>query len=223
MLDSGSSPLWSEHVPRVRAKIENERAAIEDEIKALRGLQGDVARRTIMAPVERSSGQIDTRRARQLLSQEVANLSEELSALQQQLGDNTFFSNWSTAWGRLGEISSSSGRVGISMSELEATEITSVRRRLDAERLSVQASRSEVDGLNLEAGDLSVEVTKQGFANLETVFGDQIMRADMGIVDVYWNEKNVVSDEIKELQATQKAREEALRARFDRLDQALGD
>ena len=89
--------------------------------------------------------------------------------------------------------------------------------------MSVEASRSEVDGLNSEAVDLSSEVTRQGFANLQDVFGDQIMRADMGIVDVYWNEKNVVSDEIKELQATQKAREEALRARFDRLEQALGD
>lgn len=223
MLDSGSSPLWSEHVPRIRAKIENERAAIEREITALQGLQGDVARRTIMAPVERSSGQVDTRRARELLADEVANLSGDFASLQRQLGDNTFFTNWGSAWQRLEGISSSADRVGLSMSELEATEITSVRRRLDAERLSVQASRSEVDGLNSEAVDLSSEVTRQGFANLQDVFGDQIMRADMGIVDVYWNEKNVVSDEIKELQATQKAREEALRARFDRLEQALGD
>ena len=223
MLDTGTSPLWSEHVPRVRARIEKQKVAIEEEIRVLRGLQGDVARRTIMAPVERSSGQVDTRRARGLLTSEVLNLQGEMNGLQQQIGGNSFFSDWDASWVRLGTISSSAERVGASMADLESSEITSVRKRLEAERLSVQASRSDVDGLSSEADDLSAEVTRSGFAELEDVFGDQILRADMGIVDVYWNEKNVVSDAILELQATQKQREEALRARFDRLDQAMGD
>jgi hypothetical protein len=42
-------------------------------------------------------------------------------------------------------------------------------------------------------------------------------------VDVYWNEKNLISEEIERLQVTKKEREEALRARFDRLDQVMGE
>jgi hypothetical protein len=66
-------------------------------------------------------------------------------------------------------------------------------------------------------------VTKAGFAELEGVFGSQILRADVGIVDVYWNEKNLISEEIERLQVTKKEREDALRARFDRLDQVMGE
>jgi hypothetical protein len=51
MLDSGNSPLWSKHVVRVRVKIEKTRRALDEEIRAAQSLQGDVARRTIMAPV----------------------------------------------------------------------------------------------------------------------------------------------------------------------------
>jgi hypothetical protein len=89
--------------------------------------------------------------------------------------------------------------------------------------MSVEAARSEVDGLGDEAGVLSVDVTKAGFAVLNDVFGSQILRADIGIVDVYWNEKNLISDQIDQLQLTRKEREEALQSRFDRLDQVMGD
>jgi hypothetical protein len=80
-----------------------------------------------------------------------------------------------------------------------------------------------VDGLGSEADVLAVDVTQAGFAQLREVFGGQILRADIGIVDVYWKEKNLVSEQIERLQITQKEREEALRARFDRLYQVMGD
>jgi len=223
MLDNGTSPLWSEHVPRVRAKIDKLNDIIDEQARALRSLQGDVARRTIMAPVERSSGQVDTRRARHLLKRELAQLHDQFVQLEGQLGSAAFLSDWNVSWERLAQIAVGAASVAESMDLLESSEIASVRSRLDIERLSVQASRSEVDGLSSEADVLAVDVTQAGFAQLEDVFGDQILRADIGIVDVYWNEKNLVSDEIGRLQETQKEREDALRARFDRIDQAMGD
>jgi tetratricopeptide (TPR) repeat protein len=223
MLDTGTSPLWTEHVPRVRARVEKLKVAVDEEIRVLRGLQSDVARRTIIAPIERSSGQVDTRRARDLLKRELAGVHEQFLGVEAQIGGSNFLSEWSVTWDRLALIAAGAASVASSMDAMESSEIASVRSRLDSERLSVEASRSEVDGLGAEADDLSVRVTQAGFAELEEVFGEQILRADMGIVDVYWNEKNLVADEIQELQATQKEREQALRERFDRLDRAMGD
>jgi TolA-binding protein len=223
MLDMGTSPLWSEHVPRVRARIEKLKTAIELELRSLRGLQSDVARRTIMAPVERSSGQLDTRRARHLIKRELGALHDQFAEIEKQLGGNSLLDEWDKSWARLTRIATGSAAVAESMDTLEASEIASVRNRLEIERLSVQASRSEVDGLGSEADVLAVDVTQAGFAQLREVFGGQILRADIGIVDVYWKEKNLVSEQIERLQITQKEREEALRARFDRLYQVMGD
>jgi tetratricopeptide (TPR) repeat protein len=223
MLDNGSSPLWSEHVPRVRSKVEKLKARVDAQIKSARSLQSDVARRTIMAPVEQSSGQVDTRRARNLIQKELAALQGQFERIEKQVGGSTILDEWERSWERLSAIGVGAARVAESMDVLEASEIASVRSRLKVESMSVEAARSEVNGLGDEAEVLAVDVTKAGFAALEDVFGSQILRADIGIVDVYWNEKNLISEEIEQLQNTRKKREEALRARFDRLDQVMGE
>jgi TolA-binding protein len=223
MLDSGNSPLWAEHVPQVRAKVDKLQGTLDEHVKSARALQGDVARRTIMAPVEHASGQIDTRRARDLIQQELAALHSQFQGIEKQIGGSTVLDQWAESWGRLATIGTGAAGVAKSMDALEASEIASVRSRLKIESMSVEAARSEVDGLGDEAGVLSVDVTKAGFAVLNDVFGSQILRADIGIVDVYWNEKNLISDQIDQLQLTRKEREEALQSRFDRLDQVMGD
>ena len=223
MLDSGSSPLWTEHHPKVRARLQKLKKQLEREIVELKGLQGDVARRTIMAPVERSAGQVDTRRARDLIKQKLGELHLAFSDIEKQLGSKKLLEEWATAWARLEKIASGAASVSSSMTTLEQTELESVRNRLNVERMSVRASRSEVDGLIVEAEALSVEVTQAGFSELKDVFSGQILRADIGIVDVYWNEKKLISDEIKLLQLTREERQEALKARFDRIDRAMGD
>jgi tetratricopeptide (TPR) repeat protein len=223
MLDSGNSPLWSEHVVRVRAKILKVRTALDEEIRVARSLQSDVARRTIIAPVERSSGQVDTRRARDLIQKELGALHVQFQGVEKQVGGSNILGEWKEAWQRLAKIGSGAAAVAKSMNNLESTEILSVRSRLQVERLSVEAARIDVNGLGGEAQVLAIDVTKAGFAELEGVFGSQILRADVGIVDVYWNEKNLISEEIERLQVTKKEREDALRARFDRLDQVMGE
>jgi TolA-binding protein len=223
MLDNGSSPVWSEHVPRVRAKVEKVRAALSVQIKEAQSLQGDVARRTIMAPVEQSSGQVDTRRARDLIQKELAALQTQFQGIENQASAGALLSEWMSSWERLSSVSTGAARVAESMDALEASEIESVRSRLKVERMSVEAARSEVNGLGDEAEVLAVDVTKAGFAALEEVFGKQILRADIGIVDVYWNEKNLISEEIEKLINTKTERKEALDARFDRLDQVMGE
>ena len=223
MLDSGSSPLWTEFHPKVRARIDKLRKQMDREIAELKGLQGDVARRTIMAPVERSAGQVDTRRARELIRKKLGDLHLAFVDIEKQLGSKKLLEDWTQAWGRLEKIAVGAAAVSGSMASLAQPELEWVRERLSVERVSVQTSRKEVDGLIGDAESLSVAVTQKGFSELEEVFSDQIMRADIGIVDVYWNEKKLISEEIELLRLTKEEREKAQKARFDRIRRAMGD
>jgi hypothetical protein len=73
------------------------------------------------------------------------------------------------------------------------------------------------------AETLSLNVTRSGFQHLESVFGDQIMRADMGLVDVFWERSESIEDEINELLADQKEQKRILEARFERVHQVMGE
>jgi len=222
MLDDGESSLWSERIPSVRAALEAVVASSESEIASLSELEGDVALRTIMAPIERSAGTFDVARAHELIRREIASL---VSAFAQHAANEGLSSanDFTAAHLRLSVLSDGVAGVAEAMSRIEQSEIATVRRSLEEERGRIIESREQANSMSGGANSLSLTVTRSGFQELESVFGDQIMRADMGLVDVFWERSESIEEEINELLADQKEQRRILEARFDRVQQVMGE
>ena len=59
----------------------------------------------------------------------------------------------------------------------------------------VEVLAADLEGSMNTARVLTSDITQAGFSWLAGVFGDSVMGADMGIVDVYWVRKASVSEE----------------------------
>jgi hypothetical protein len=75
--------------------------------------------------------------------------------------------------------------------------------------------------VRLSALDLAARVTRVGFARLDAQVYESIMRADRGIVDVYWVRKSEVLDERERLAEERAVRTAELEARFSLIRQKL--
>jgi len=85
------------------------------------------------------------------------------------------------------------------LDSVEEDEVTRIRQSLAGEATSVEGMTRQVNAAILDADELGTGATREGFEALAKFFGDSVMRADMGIVDVYWARKVQVSDRIDEL------------------------
>ncbi|MEL6347965.1 MAG: hypothetical protein AAFV53_32965, partial [Myxococcota bacterium] len=72
-----------------------------------------------------------------------------------------------------------------------------------------------------DAESLAARITQDEFARLGEQFAETIMRADVGIVDVYWIRKTEVSDEAGRLRAERSERLEELDRRFQVINQKM--
>ncbi len=222
MLDAGESSLWSERVPRVRAALEEVVTSVELEIASLGELEGEVALRTIMAPIERSSGTFDVSRAHEVIRLEINGLVS-LYARYAMVENLSSAPGFVLAHSRLASLADGVDGVAVAMSRIEQSEIATVRRSLEEERTRVGGSRVQANSMTGGAESLSLDVTRSGFQELEAVFGDQIMRADMGLVDVFWERSESIEEEINSLLADQKEQRRILEARFERVQQVMGE
>ena len=222
MLETGESPLWSERVSGVRNSLEELREQLVGQGERAAELGGATALRTIMAPLERSQGAYDIDEAYGVIRGEIAGLVSSYDRIGSAV-DRSGSGEYSGAHQRLAVIASGLTEVGRSMAALENSELAVVRRRLEEERRRVLEARLSSERLDEEAEVISVAVTRKGLSDLEAIFTDQIMRADIGIVDVFWDEKLSIATEIEELLREQKEQRRLLNAQFERVYQVLGD
>jgi hypothetical protein len=103
----------------------------------------------------------------------------------------------------------------------EQAELAILRRRLSEERARVETIGSDVDRVDADAARVATAVTRTGFGLLEDELHETIMRADRGIVDVYWLRKTEVADEKLRLATERAERLQELEARFGLINQKL--
>ena len=96
------------------------------------------------------------------------------------------------AHGQLNEVESS-------FADIERSEVGRVRDRFESEASNVALQRVDLNRAYGRAGDVSGTLTKEGLGRLEAFFADSVLKADVGIVDVYWARRLQVSDEIVQL------------------------
>jgi hypothetical protein len=67
-----------------------------------------------------------------------------------------------------------------------------------------------------------LEITREGFGRLEDFFADSILKADMGIVDVYWAEKLEIADELERVRQEREDQLADLQRRFKLIREKMG-
>lgn len=105
----------------------------------------------------------------------------------------------------------------------EGTEVTGIRERFEFEVGAVAQERLDYESMLGSARSVSLEITRQGFGRLEDFFADSILKADMGIVDVYWAQKLEVADELQRVREERELQLAELEKRFKLIREKMGE
>lgn len=78
---------------------------------------------------------------------------------------------------------------------LAASEIARVRERFDAEVVEVATQRTDFDAVEGRTQALAVDLTREGFGRMADFFSESVVKAELGIIDVYWARKLQIADQ----------------------------
>ncbi len=105
----------------------------------------------------------------------------------------------------------------------ETSELGRIKKRFDKEVEEVASQRADYGAQSTEARDVSLVLTRAGFGRLEDFFSESVLKADMGIVDVYWAQKTEVADEIERVKEEKDLLLAELQQRFKLIRQKIGE
>ena len=104
---------------------------------------------------------------------------------------------------------------------MELEELGRIRDRFDVEVANVERQRGELAETLTSAEAVSIALTRSGFGRLEDFFAASVLRADVGIVDVYWAQKVEVSDEKTRVIEERNELRDQISRRFELIEQKL--
>jgi TolA-binding protein len=110
---------------------------------------------------------------------------------------------------------------GSRLGPLEADELDRIRQRFEREVAEVEKQRGTLNDTFGEAEAVSIDLTRSGFGRLEDFFAESVLRADVGIVDVYWAQKVQVSEEKTRVIEERNALRDQISRRFELIEQKL--
>ncbi len=113
--------------------------------------------------------------------------------------------------------------VDLSADAVAASETERVRARFDLEVAEVRAQRAELERARITGESVSVDLTRDGFGRLQRYFSDSVLKADSGIIDVYWAQKLQTADEINRVKKERTQLLQELEARFTLIRQKIGE
>lgn len=97
---------------------------------------------------------------------------------------------------------------------LAESEIASIRERFASEKTDVAAQRVELDATTKDAERVAVDLTRRGFARMESFFAESVLKAELGIIDVYWARKLDIADQRERIQEERNTLVAELERRF---------
>ncbi len=194
-VDSDEAELTEVEKLQVKADARSLIDQLEALGRDLQEVQSDATRRGIMYPLEQQlTREAETNQSD--VAAEFERLREGYSAYRRKVeGDDPTLARIDDMWQRIDELDGLIGHAGMAMTSLERKELGTVRKRLEQESGEVDVLAVDLEGSLNAARDLTSDITQAGFSWLAGVFGDSVMGADMGIVDVYWVRKSSVSAE----------------------------
>ena len=102
-------------------------------------------------------------------------------------------------------------------------ELKRITQEFGTEFAALQDLERGVSKVYQETDVLGIDATRSGFEELAQFFNESVMKADMGIVDVYWMRKVEVSKRIGALNKERQELENELKRRFEAIDAKLED
>ncbi len=194
-VDSGDAELTEVEKLQVKREAGELIAQLEGLADELKLIQSDTTRRNIMFPLEQLLAE-QAESDQSGIAAEFDRLREGYSAYRRKAqGSDPTLVRIDQMWNRVDELDGLIGHAGMAMTALERKELGTVRKRLTVEAGEVEVLAVDLENSLNVARVLTSDITQAGFSWLAGVFGDSVMGADMGIVDVYWVRKSSVSAE----------------------------
>ncbi len=112
-------------------------------------------------------------------------------------------------------------KVAAGLTEVEASEMEVLRARFEHEVAEVASQKAALASSLENTEVVSADLTRDGFGRLADFFTESLLKADMGIVDVYWAQKLATVDEIDRVKDEKQALVDELERRFALIQQKL--
>lgn len=199
-LDAGKSPLSSAEQAQVRERLVAQQTELRAVQSELTQLQSEEARAQIMGRLAANSG--GSAGESSDLEARYNALWQQLSTYRRNIDDNDAreaFSRLDKLWADVDALSRLTNDVDASVRRVEDREISAVRERLIAQKQEVSLLQTEVSADGAMTRQLAVAGMQQGLVGLEATLMEQVLEADMGLVDVYWVRKLEASSGREEL------------------------
>ena len=114
---------------------------------------------------------------------------------------NEFFAKVDDARSRLRRQRTVCGALMIDLDRRETEEIAEISRLLDEEKRALLAYSGEADGYGRDSRAVSGEIAETSFQHVQELFADTVMQADMGAIDVYWRQKEDITEDTATIRA----------------------
>jgi len=127
------------------------------------------------------------------------------------------------AWGSLDDTWLHLGGAVSGAASADPAAYGALRAQYDQQVADVSSERADYESTLGEARQVALALTRGGFGRLEQFFADSVLKADMGIVDVFWAQKLEVSDELVRVRGEKDAALADLERRFQLIDDKMGE
>jgi hypothetical protein len=131
------------------------------------------------------------------------------------------FSSIDQKWVRVHDADARAAATTGLLEQVEAREVTILKRTLDAQEGTVARLGSEVASVTEGTQGLAADITRASLQDLQGRLYETILEADMGIVDVYWMRKTEVVERRQQLKSERSDRISEMEARFALIRQKL--
>jgi hypothetical protein len=219
MRQKNLSPDDTAYVNRLLAEVTAELTAASERLERL---QSETTRRQVMRTAPDTT--TDTSSQRDLIARDYEEIHKQLATYWQRtdaVDRVALQSHTNTIWSRLQTVDDLSVEVRKKLDETEGRELAELRRLLLEEQGHISNIDTVLIGTTDDVGELASLITQEEFGRLKAEFSDTIMRADVGIVDVYWIRKTEISDEAERLRIERADQEAELKKRFEVIHQKL--
>jgi tetratricopeptide (TPR) repeat protein len=186
-----------DEVQGFRLELQSIRTDLQDQQEQLSSIHGrlDSRRMTALLEPEDSTEEALQRSAAR---SEMGSVVQALRGYRGRVGRAEaagFFARIDTARASLSSMRGEGGTLATDLERREREEMSRIRLLLDEEKASLVACATDAHQYEMDSHVVSGEIASESFRNVQTEFGDTVMRADMGAIDVYWMRKEEITDE----------------------------
>ncbi|MEQ1502945.1 MAG: tetratricopeptide repeat protein [Myxococcota bacterium] len=221
-IDAARSDLTRASDDVAREQLVSKITTLESEVTAAKSRQEDADRKMASLVAPNSADAIDVT-ALGTLYAEIDSLASDFRSIRPSQPGLVAADRIDSTHRSLDDMFARLTGVYDAIGQTETTEVTGIKQRFDAEVVAVAQERVDYDTLLGNARSVSLEITRQGFGRLEDFFADSILKADMGIVDVFWAEKLEIADELDRVREERELQLAELERRFKLIREKMGD